>query len=39
MTCKNCGEVIALAASYWTHRDTDRVTCEPGSVECAEPVR
>jgi hypothetical protein len=38
-SCKNCGEPVVLEAGYWTHRDTDRVTCAPGSVECAEPTR
>lgn len=36
-TCKNCGGPIVLERTYWTHRDTDRVTCSPGSEQCAQP--
>jgi hypothetical protein len=36
-TCKHCGEPIVLEYTYWTHRDTDRVTCSPGSEQCAQP--
>jgi hypothetical protein len=36
-TCEYCGEPIVLEGSYWTHRDTDRVTCSPGSEQCAQP--
>jgi hypothetical protein len=36
-TCKNCGQPIVLKSTYWTHRDTDRVACSPGSEQCAQP--
>lgn len=40
MTCKNCGQPVTLAeGTYWTHKKTDRVTCTPGSEQCAQPAR